>query len=389
MKRGPQIEDLRDPLDIDRRAALQLNGERRGVGRFASCGTVLPRREIVPYVNIPETADAPGICRCAFASTLAPCGLRPRRDRDFGRRPADQRSTAIPRHPASVGATRRVRRGGSPFSLRIQTRSKARKDGGTGVYSWDAFEAALRTQLGGGGARGATVSGLRILTNRITSPTLLAQIDTLVWKSFPQAKWYRYEPGRRRCRSRRRWARAFGRRRFSAIPRLGRWPASRVTLDADPIGPGGPKQIRFGHEFHQRAQVQVGIQVGHLEQAPGVSLRPSMPARVCPGLSDRRQTRIIVSHSPAARSQLAIALAERALAPTILDRRTPCRGGAVLHEQPPADLKSASGAGPCVLAGRRQPAEIHAPFVIGSTPNWKGARSTSSSRLIRSASVHG
>ena len=39
----------------------------------------------------------------------------------------------------------------------------------------------------------ATAPGLRILTGRVTSPTLISQIDGLM-KSLPQAKWYRYEP---------------------------------------------------------------------------------------------------------------------------------------------------------------------------------------------------
>jgi len=64
-------------------------------------------------------------------------------------------------------------------------------------------------------------------------------------ESFPQAKWYRYEPVDDDA-ARAGAARAFG-RPLSAIPRLADARVA-VTLDADPIGPG-PEQIRFGHDF--------------------------------------------------------------------------------------------------------------------------------------------
>jgi len=50
-----------------------------------------------------------------------------------------------PRHPASLGATD-VFAEAAVLSLYDPDRSKAVRRG-TGVYSWDAFEAALRTQL--------------------------------------------------------------------------------------------------------------------------------------------------------------------------------------------------------------------------------------------------
>ena len=138
-----------------------------------------------------------------------------------------------PRHPASLGATD-VFAEAAILSLYDPDRSKAVRSG-TGVYSWDAFEAALRAQLAA--ERGRNGSGLRILTNRITSPTLLAQIDTLL-KSFPEAKWYRYEPVDDDA-ARAGASRAFG-RPLSVIPRLADARVV-VTLDAD--------QIRFGRDF--------------------------------------------------------------------------------------------------------------------------------------------
>ena len=51
-----------------------------------------------------------------------------------------------------------------------------------------ALDGALTAQRGKGGA------GLRILTETVTSPTLIAQMQTLI-QQFPQARWYQYEPG--------------------------------------------------------------------------------------------------------------------------------------------------------------------------------------------------
>src|SRR5260370_743095 len=81
-----------------------------------------------------------------------------------------------PRHPASLGATD-VFAEAAILSLYDPDRSKAVRSG-TGVYSWDAFGAALRTQFAA--ERGRNGSGLRILTNRLTSPTLPAHIHTLL-----------------------------------------------------------------------------------------------------------------------------------------------------------------------------------------------------------------
>lgn len=220
--------------EIDRRAALQLMASGAALG-LASCGR--PPEEIVPYVTVPERLT-PGI-PLRFASTLALAG--------FGRgvivTSVEGRPIKIdgnPRHPASLGATD-VFAEAAVLSLYDPDRSKAVTKG-KDVYSWDAFEKALRAQMAA--ERGRKGSGLRILTNRVTSPTLLAQIDALL-KSFPEAKWYRYEPVDDDA------ARAgaistFG-RPLSAIPRLADARVA-VTLDADPIGPG-PEQIRFGRDF--------------------------------------------------------------------------------------------------------------------------------------------
>src|SRR6266849_2315264 len=320
--------------DIDRRVALQLMASGAALA-LASCGR--PAEEIVPYVNIPERLT-PGI-PLRFASTLALAG--------FGRgvivTSVEGRPIKIdgnPRHPASVGATD-VFAEAAILSLYDPDRSKAVRSG-TGVYSWDAFEAALRAQLTA--ERGRNGSGLRILTNRVTSPTLLAQIDTLL-QSFPEAKWYRYEPVDDDA-ARAGAARAFG-RPLSAIPRLADARVA-VMLDADPIGPG-PEQIRFGHDF-----VSARKSKRALEQASEfLRLYAVESAWSLTGANaDHR-----LALSPPLVHNFALALASE-LGATVSTGELPA-GAARFARIAAADLKSSPGRA-LVLAGRRQPPEIHA-----------------------------
>jgi molybdopterin-containing oxidoreductase family iron-sulfur binding subunit len=307
---------------------------------LASCGR--PAEEIVPYVNIPERLT-PGI-PLRFASTLALAG--------FGRgvivTSAEGRPIKIdgnPRHPASLGATD-VFAEAALLSLYDPDRSKAVRRG-TGVYSWDAFEAALRTQLAAERTRNG--SGLRILTNRITSPTLLAQIDTLL-RSFPEAKWYRYEPVDDDA-ARAGAARAFG-RPLSAIPRLADARVV-VALDADPIGPG-PEQIRFGHDFISARKPPPYPPPRSWEEASDfLRLYAVESAWSLTGANaDHR-----IALSPQLVHNFALALAS-ALGAIVATGELPA-GAARFARAAAADLKSAPGQA-LVLAGRRQPPEIHA-----------------------------
>src|SRR5215469_18203080 len=177
--RRTRVADASGAGDVDRRAALQMMASGAALA-LASCGR--PPEEIVPYVNIPERLT-PGIA-LRFASTLALAG--------FGRgvivTSVEGRPIKIdgnPLHPASLGATD-VFAEAAVLSLYDPDRSKTATKGRS-IYSWGAFEAELRPQIAR--ERQRSGAGLRLLTNRITSPTLLAQIDTLL-KSFPEAKWY-------------------------------------------------------------------------------------------------------------------------------------------------------------------------------------------------------
>ncbi len=303
------------PVDIDRRAALQLMASGAALA-LASCGR--PAEEIVPYVNIPERLT-PGI-PLRFASTLALAG--------FGRgvivASVEGRPIKIdgnPRHPASLGATD-VFAEAALLSLYDPDRSKAVRRG-TGVYSWDAFEAALRTQLAAERRRDG--SGLRIL---VLSGSEMVSLRA----------------GRRRCRARRRCARLrAAAQRHSATGRCPRRCYARCRSDrprtrADQVRP----------RFHQRPQVQVGFQVG-IRAGPGLPAALRGRVRL---VSDRRQRGSSHRAFPAARSQLCARTGERTWR-SRPDRRTPCRGGAVCTSSR-CRPEVRSGAGPG--AGGTQPA---------------------------------
>ncbi len=220
--------------DIDRRAALKLLAS--GVAlNLASCGK--PYEEIVPYVDQPERV-VPGV-PLRFATTLDLAG--------YGRgvivtsmegRPIKVEGN--PRHPASLGATD-VFAEAEVMSLYDPDRSRAVR-GMTNVEPWEAFQSALRTQMEKEMSRGG--AGLRILSGRITSPTLARQRDALL-KKYPQARWYRYEPvtddsamaGAQL---------AFG-RPLTALPRFAE-AAVVLALDADWLSVG-PTQIANGRGF--------------------------------------------------------------------------------------------------------------------------------------------
>ena len=241
-----------------------------------------------------------------------------------------------PRHPASLGSTD-VFAEAAVLSLYDPDRSKAPYSDGR-IQPWPAFEAALQPQLGR--ARSKQGAGLALLSGRVTSPTLAAQIGALT-KSLPQAKWYRYEPVEDDA-VRNGAILAFG-RPATALPRFG---DARVllTLDADPLG-AGPAQIRFARDI-------IGARQSH---APEQSLRlyAVEPAWTLTGaLADHR-----LALRPELIGNIAIEIA-RALGASVPQLVGP-PDVERFAKAAAADLIARRGAA-LVLAGPGQPAQVHA-----------------------------
>jgi Fe-S-cluster-containing dehydrogenase component len=219
---------------LSRRSALQLFAAQMAL-TVAGCSK--PVEEIVPYVKRPERVVPGELLR--FATTLPLSG--------YGRGvlaiSTDGRPIKIegnPRHPASLGATD-VFAEAAVLSLYDPDRSRTTRHNGD-ISSWDMFLAMLLPEM-----QRLTASngeGLRLLTGRITSPTLLRQIDEFLTK-YPKATWHAYEPiGEEHERDGTKIA--FG-RPLHPRPRLGD-ARTILTLDADPLGPG-PDQIRYAHDW--------------------------------------------------------------------------------------------------------------------------------------------
>src|SRR5690606_2465575 len=95
-----------------------------------------------------------------------------------------------PQHPASLGATDAITQA-QILSLYDPDRSQAVRHGGR-ISSWNTCHEALGGTFAALRDRGGR--GLRILTDRVTSPTLARQIAALL-EVCPEAQWHQYDGG--------------------------------------------------------------------------------------------------------------------------------------------------------------------------------------------------
>jgi molybdopterin-containing oxidoreductase family iron-sulfur binding subunit len=316
------------PYDLDRRAALKLFAGGLALP-LAACGK--PHEEIVPYVDMPERL-VPGE-PLKFATTLPLSG--------YGRGvlaiSVDGRPIKIegnPHHPASLGATD-VFAEAEIMALYDPDRSKAPRQGDD-VATWDAFAGALRGQLEK--ERSRRGAGLRIVSGRVTSPTLLRQLGGLL-EQYPEARWYAYEPLSQDAAFDGS-VMAFG-RRLTALPRIAD-AAVMLALDADSLGPG-PWQIAQARAYAERRRRQAD---------PFLRLYTVEPEWTLTGASSDHR---LALHPDLIRNfALAVAAYMRSEGAPNLPREA-----ALLAEACAADLKSNAGRA-LITVGPRQPADIHA-----------------------------
>ena len=236
-----------DPLvrrALSRRAALQMLAA--GAASLAT-GCSRPDEAIVaqdtleelPYVQLPEGL-IPGLTqRYATALPLAGYG-RGVLVTSFEGRPIKVEGN--PRHPASLGATD-VFAQAEILSLYDPDRSQTIRVAGE-ISDWPAFESALGAQLERHRRDGGASLGL--LTGRITSPTLLDQIE-LLRAVFPNMRRHVFEPTEA---DEPHAAQAVYGKPMILRPRLADADVI-VAFAADPLGPG-PDQVRFGRALVER-----------------------------------------------------------------------------------------------------------------------------------------
>jgi molybdopterin-containing oxidoreductase family iron-sulfur binding subunit len=229
--RPPQIS----PDELSRRHALQLLA---GGAASLAAGCSQPDSNSVargagtelPYVHMPEGL-LPGVPQ-HYATALPLAG--------YGRGVVvtafEGRPTKVegnPRHPASLGATD-VFAQAETLSLYDPDRSQAIRLSGE-ISDWPAFESAFRARVSEHGTDKG--GGLRLLTGRVTSPTLLDQITSLQ-KALPEMRWHVYEPTEGADDEA---ARAVYGEALRLRLRL-RDANTLIAFDADPLGPG-PDQV--------------------------------------------------------------------------------------------------------------------------------------------------
>ena len=226
-----QASEFTDPAG--RRNFLKLMGASLALAGVSAC-TRQPDEALVPYVRQPEDL-IPG--RPLFFATAMPqggVGLPLLAENHMGR---PTKLEGNPEHPASLGATD-VLAQASVLTLYDPDRSRTIVNRGN-VKTWSNFTEALSLALGP--QRTAGGAGLRILTEPVSSPSLLAQVAALQ-ATFPQARWHQWDPVYGTVQG--------GAPAAQAIYRLERADVV-VSLDADFLG-FGPAAVRYAKAFSSR-----------------------------------------------------------------------------------------------------------------------------------------
>ena len=231
---------------LDRRDFLKLMGASLALAGLSGCLSSAPAptdEKIVPYVTQPEDI-VPG--RPLFFATGMNLGGFARGllvESHMGR---PIKIEGNPQHPASLGASD-VFMQASILNLYDPDRSQAVSNAGI-ISSWNTFVSALNAQLEI--QRSKQGEGLRLLTETVTSPTLVSQLKQLLAR-FPKAKWHQYDGAGRDVLYE--GARlAFG----EAVETLYRFDRADVILsiDSDFLF-FGPASIRYARDFANKRRI--------------------------------------------------------------------------------------------------------------------------------------
>ncbi|HKS74275.1 MAG TPA: TAT-variant-translocated molybdopterin oxidoreductase [Terriglobales bacterium] len=231
---------------VSRRGFLKLMSASLAMAGMTAC-TKQPLEPIVPYVHQPEdlVPGRPMFYATAFelGGYASPVLVESQMFRPIKIEGNDQ-------HPASLGGTD-VFAQASILGMYDPDRSQTITYLGD-VRTWDAFVESLRgplnVQKGLGGA------GIRILTQTISSPTLVDQLHAML-KVYPQAKWHVYEPINRDNVME-------GAKLAFGQPVETRYQLENadviLSLDADFLYAGFPGFTRYAHDFAKRRDPDAG-----------------------------------------------------------------------------------------------------------------------------------
>ena len=174
------------PLEssLDRRAFLKLLGASMALAGLSACARPpAPHQQIVPYVRQPEQI-VPG--RPQFYATAVVTGGYAEGVLAESHQGRPTRVEGNPDHPASLGAAAPTT-SATVLSLYDPDRSQAVLERGNG-RSWDQLISALRSAL----EDSSDGSGVALLTETVTSPTLALQLRRLL-SAYPALRWHQWD----------------------------------------------------------------------------------------------------------------------------------------------------------------------------------------------------
>ena len=225
---------------VDRRSFLKLMGASLALAGLTACR---PQRidKIIPFVKVPEDI-VPGMpAYYATALTHGGFALGAIVEAHEGR---PTKIEGNPDHPATLGSSSAIMQA-MILDLYDPDRSKAVLNVGN-ASSFDTFYSAARKAL-------AQPSGVRILTESVTSPTLSGLINEFLAR-YPGSKWHTYEP----LNKDNQWVASeavFGR----AVQPIYDFSQADVilALDSDFLSVG-PAAIRYARDYADRRRVREG-----------------------------------------------------------------------------------------------------------------------------------
>ncbi len=227
---------------VDRRDFLKLMAASLAFAGLSGCGKP-PEQHVVPYVKQP---DGMILGKPQFYATAMPFGADAIGLLVESHEGRPTKIEGNPDHPSSLGATN-VFAQASILNLydpdRAQTVTKAGE-----IQTWVQFlEAAQSLAATFRVTRG---EGFRILTGTVNSPTIAAQLQTIL-TLYPLAKWHQWEPATGDG-AREGSILAFG----SYVNTVYRPEKAEVilSLDSDFLN-SGPGHIRYAREFFRRRKL--------------------------------------------------------------------------------------------------------------------------------------
>ena len=227
---------------VDRRDFLKLMAASLALAGLSGCGRT-PEQHIVPYVKQP---DGLILGKPQFYATVMPFGADAIGLLVESHEGRPTKIEGNPDHPSSLGATNAFAQA-SVLNLYDPDRAQTPTKFGE-IHTWAEFQASA--QAIASAVRLADGAGFRILTGMVTSPTLAAQIESML-ALYPKAKWHQWEPavgdGTREGAKL-----AFG-NYVSTVNRLEKADVI-LSLDSDFLG-SGPGHIRYAREFSRRRKL--------------------------------------------------------------------------------------------------------------------------------------